>query len=114
MPPFDAVLLLREYGDEGLVRDLAQLLVETAPAQAEAVTRAVAAGDGDALRAAAHRLRGSIVPFGASEAVEAARKLELMAAQGELSGADTLSRELAAGVQLLCESARSWLEQRPS
>src|SRR5712691_1797409 len=85
MPPFDAVLLLQEYGDEGLVRDLAQLLVETVPAQAEAVTRAVAAGDGDALRVAAHRLRGSIVPFGASEAVEAARKLELMAARGELS-----------------------------
>jgi two-component system sensor histidine kinase/response regulator len=114
MPPFDAVLLLREYGDEGLVRDLAQLLVDTVPAQAEAVTRAIAAGDGHALRTAAHKLRGSIVAFGASEAVERARKLELMAAQGELSGADALSRELVADVHVLCESARSWLEQRPS
>ena len=112
MPPFDAVLLLREYGDEGLVRDLAQLLVETAPAQVDAVTQAVAAGDGDALRTAAHKLRGSITPFGAREAAETARKLELMAAEGQLSGADALSRALVADVQLLCDSARAWLESR--
>jgi HPt (histidine-containing phosphotransfer) domain-containing protein len=110
MPPFDAVLLLREYGDEALVRDLAQLLVETAPAQVDAITQAVAAGDGQALRAAAHKLRGSIVPFGAQEAAETARKLELMAAEGQLSGADALSRELVADVQLLCDSARAWLD----
>lgn len=104
------MLLLREYGDEGLVRDLAQLLVETAPAQVDALTRAVAAGDGQALRAAAHKLRGSIGPFGAQEAAETARQLELMAAEGQLSGADALSRELVAGVQLLCDSARAWLD----
>ncbi len=110
MPPFDAVLLLQEYGDEGLVRDLAQLLVDTTPAQMDAVQSAVSAGDGVALRAAAHKLRGSIVAFGVPEAVEAARKLEALAAAGALDGADTLSRQLVAGVQSLRDSAKAWLD----
>lgn len=110
MPPFDAVLLLQEYGDETLVRDLARLLVETTPAQIDAVQTAVGAGDDVALRAAAHKLRGSIVAFGVPEAVEAARRLEAMAAAGDLAGADALSRELVAGVQSLRESARAWLD----
>jgi len=110
VPPFDATLLLQEYGDEGLVRDLARLLVDTTPAQIDAVQTAVGAGDGAALRAAAHKLRGSLVAFGVPEAVEAARKLEAMGADGNLAGADVLSRELVAGVQSLRESARAWLD----
>ena len=110
MPPFDAALLLQEYGDAGLVRDLAQLLVDTTPPQMDAVQSAVAAGDAVALRAAAHKLRGSIVAFGMAEAVEAARKLEMMGAAGDLGGADTLCGELVAGVQSLRDSARAWLD----
>jgi len=110
MPPFDAVLLLEEYGDATLVRDLARLLVETTPDQVDAVQTAVGAGDSAALRAAAHKLRGSLVAFGVPDAVEAARRLEAMGAAGDLAGADALSRELAAGVQLLRESAKAWLD----
>jgi HPt (histidine-containing phosphotransfer) domain-containing protein len=110
MPAFDAVILLREYGDEALVRDLAQLLVDTTPQQIDAVRSAVAANDGAALRAAAHKLRGSIVPFGVPDAVEAARRLESMGIAGDLAGADVLSRELVAGVESLRESAKAWLD----
>jgi two-component system sensor histidine kinase/response regulator len=110
MPPFDAGILLREYGDEALVQDLAQLLVDTTPAQLDAVQLAVGAGDAAALRKAAHKLRGSIVAFGVPEAVEAARRLEEMAAAGNLSGAAAISRELAADVQSLCDSAKAWLD----
>ena len=116
MPQFDAGMLLREYGDEALVRDLAHLLIETTPAQVEAVHTAVGVGDGHALRAAAHKLRGSIVAFGVPAAVEAARTLEEMGAAGNLSGADTISRKLAADVESLRTSAKEWLEgdARPS
>jgi HPt (histidine-containing phosphotransfer) domain-containing protein len=100
---------MREYGDEGLVRDLARLLIDTAPPQVDAVAKAVADGDGAALRAAAHKLRGSIMPFGAARAVETARRLELMGAEGQLSGAEALSRDLSADVGSLCDSARTWL-----
>jgi len=108
--PFDAALLLSEFGDEDLVRDLARLLIETTPAQVDAVQAAVRSSDSAALRAAAHRLRGSLVTFGMPDAVETARKLEAMGTEGDLTGADVLGRQLAADVQLLCDGARAWLE----
>jgi len=108
--PFDPALLLREFGDEGLVRDLAKLLIETTPAQIDAVLAAVSGNDAAALRSAAHRLRGSIVTFGMPDAVETARKLEAMGTAGDLNGADVLSRQLAADVQLLRDGATAWLE----
>jgi HPt (histidine-containing phosphotransfer) domain-containing protein len=110
MPPFDPILLLQEYGDEALVRDLAQLLIETMPGQIIAVETAVAARDSAAIRAAAHRLRGSITPFRVANAVEAARRLEEMGAAEDLNGADVLIRELVAGVQSLRDSAKAWLD----
>jgi len=110
MPTFDAAILLREYGDEKLVRDLARLLVDTTPEQIGAVQSAVEASDGAALRAAAHKLRGSIVPFGVPDAVEAARKLESMGTAGDFAGADALSRELVASVESLRASAKAWLD----
>lgn len=110
MPSFDAISLLDEYGDAVLVRDLAQLLVETTPGQVEAVRSARAAGDNAALGAAAHKLRGSIVAFGVPEAVEATRRLEAMAGAGDLSGADDIIQALAADVQSLRDSARAWLD----
>jgi HPt (histidine-containing phosphotransfer) domain-containing protein len=109
MPSFDPALLLREYGDESLVRDLAHLLVTTLPSQVDAIRSAVSARDSAAVRAAAHKLRGSIASFGLTDAVEAARRLETLAAGGDLSQADTLSTELIAGALALCDSARAWL-----
>ena len=110
MPAFDPRILLDEYGDEALVRDLAILLVETVPMQVDAVRSAVNARDGSALRAAAHKLRGSIVSFGVPDTVDTARRLETMGASGDLDGADTLVPQLAADVQSLCTSAKAWLD----
>jgi HPt (histidine-containing phosphotransfer) domain-containing protein len=110
MALFDAQFLLEEYGDEALVRDLAKLLIETVPVQIDALRSAVNSGDGSALRAAAHKLRGSIVSFGATSAVETARQLEAMGAAGDLTGADALVPALAADVQSLCASAKVWLD----
>jgi HPt (histidine-containing phosphotransfer) domain-containing protein len=110
MAAFDPRVLLDEYGDDALVRDLARLLIESVPVQADAVRSAVAVRDSAALRAAAHKLRGSIAPFGVPAAVEAARTLEAMGATGNLDGAETLSRELVADVQSLRDSAKDWLE----
>jgi len=109
VPGFNAAALLEEYGDQGLVRELAQLLVDTTPSQLEAIRTAVAAGDAVTLRAAAHRLRGSLLAFGVSDAVEAARTLESMGSAGDLTGAEALSTSLAKDVQSLCESALAWL-----
>jgi HPt (histidine-containing phosphotransfer) domain-containing protein len=110
MPAFDARVLLNEYGDETLVRDLARLLVETVPVQVDAIRSAVDAGDGAALRAAAHKLRGSIVSFGVPDTVETARRLEALGAAPDLAGAAALISVLAADVQSLCASAKAWLD----
>ena len=110
MPTFDPRVLLDEYGDEGLVRDLAKLLVETVPVQVDAVRTAVVARDSVALRAAAHKLRGSILSFGVPTTVDAARQLEAMGASGDLGGADALVPQLAADVHSLCTSAQAWLD----
>ena len=106
---FDVRALLEEYGDDMLVRELAQLLVENLPSQIEAIQSAVAAGDGPALRAAAHRLRGSLVPFGMAAAVEMARELESIGVSGALAGAQALSERLEQEVQLLRDGASAWL-----
>jgi HPt (histidine-containing phosphotransfer) domain-containing protein len=107
---FDPTALFKEYGDLGLVRELAQLLVDTTPSQLEAIRSAVAAGDAGALRAAAHRLRGSLVTFGVPDAVETARALEAMGSDGDLTGAEALRTSLANDVQSLRESAVAWLK----
>jgi HPt (histidine-containing phosphotransfer) domain-containing protein len=106
---FDAAALFNEYDDLGLVRELAQLLVDTLPTQLEAIRSAVAAGDAVALRAAAHRLRGSLVAFGVPGAVETARTLEAMGSSGDLTGAEALKTSLARDVESLRESAVAWL-----
>ena len=112
MTAFDPRILLDEYGDEALVRDLAKLLVETVPIQVDAVRAAVDARDGAALRAASHKLRGSIVSFGVPATVDIARRLEAMGASGDLAGADALVPQLSADVQSLCTSAKSWLDSQ--
>ena len=110
MPAFDPRVLMDEYGDEALVRDLAGLLVDTVPQQVDAVRTAVDARDGPALRAAAHKLCGSIVSFGVPATVDTARRLEAMGASGDLADADALVPQLAADLQSLCTSARAWLD----
>ena len=109
VPGFDAAALFEEYGDHALVRELAQLLVDTAPAQLDAVRSAIAAGDATGLRAAAHRLRGSLVAFGVPDVVETARRLEAMGTSNEMTGAEALSTELARDVESLRDSALAWL-----
>src|SRR5258706_6939003 len=106
---FDPAALFNEYGDLGLVRELAQLLVDTTPPQLEAIRSAVAARDAVAPRAAAHHLRGSLVAFGVPDAVETARALEAMGSAGDLTGAEALRTSLASDVQSLRESAEAWL-----
>ena len=110
MTAFDPRALLDEYGDEALVRELAKLLVETVPLQVDRVRSAVDARDGSALRAAAHKLRGSIASFGVPDTVDTARQLEAMGACGDLGSAHTLVPQLAADVQSLCTSAKAWLD----
>jgi PAS domain S-box-containing protein len=81
-------------GDPGLLRDLIGLFLAEYPEWLAQARRAAAAGDAAALKRAAHNLKGSMAHFGAHEAFEAARKLEIMGRDGILGGAVEACAEL--------------------
>ena len=85
-------------GNAGLFEKMVRLFLEDCPARMRAMRRAIAAGDGEALREPAHALRGAAANFAAAPVVEAAQRLELQAKNGELSQSlaayDVLTNEM--------------------
>ena len=107
--PFDPQGLLAEYGDEMLVRELAQLFVDNAESQLQHIFTAIDAADALALRAAAHRLRGSVSAFGITKATALAQTLEHLGATGTTAGAQLPAEQLAESVRRFCGDASAWL-----
>jgi HPt (histidine-containing phosphotransfer) domain-containing protein len=106
---FDPQPLVAEYGDEALVRELAQLFVDNAESQLQNIFTAIDATDAVALRAGAHRLRGSVGTFGITAATELAQRLEHMGAAGTTAGARPFAEQLAESVRRFCAHASAWL-----
>jgi HPt (histidine-containing phosphotransfer) domain-containing protein len=94
-----AEILERFEGDWDLVREVIGLFLEDCPHRLCAVRDALAAGDCDALQRAAHSLKGSVSNFSASDAVQAALRLEMIGRGGDLAEAvaasAALEREIA-------------------
>jgi len=86
-------------GDEELLRDLCHIFLEESPKLMQKLQQAVAAGDSDGVMRAAHSLKGESSYLGASGTSQAARQLEEMGRNQDLSGANTtlavLEREVA-------------------
>jgi HPt (histidine-containing phosphotransfer) domain-containing protein len=98
-PAFDERVFRARLGDNArLFEKMVRLFLEDCPARMRAMRRAIAAGDGEALREPAHALRGAAANFAAAPVVEAAQRLELQAKNGELSQSlaayDVLTREM--------------------
>ncbi len=68
--------LNRAGGDRVLLRELAFLFLGEYPKQLMTLAAAVASGDTDEVSRSAHTLKGSVVNFGAVEAVHALASLE--------------------------------------
>jgi HPt (histidine-containing phosphotransfer) domain-containing protein len=91
--------------------DLAQRAIGVLPAalpdRLESIRKAVVSQDSEALREAAHILKGTVAFFAAPTVVAAALRLEMMGLSGDLTGAGTvyfdLERALARLVQALNE-----------
>ena len=81
-------------GDRELLRELARIFLEDYPTRLSAIQAGVDRRDVPALLEAAHALRGSVANFGATRAVEAALKLELMGKAGDLTGAPAAFADL--------------------
>jgi signal transduction histidine kinase/CheY-like chemotaxis protein len=94
----EAAALERLGGDRGLLKELIEMYRAECPRWLEDVRGAIRRGDGAALRRAAHTLRGAVGTFEASDAVDAAQRLERMGAEGNLANASEACGELEAAL----------------
>jgi CheY-like chemotaxis protein len=93
--PFDfAPALARLEGDVELLKEQMQFVVNDAPGLVENVRSAISGRDHAALRLAAHRLKGLVGNFDATEACECATRLEEMGRSGDLVDAEGVCDEL--------------------
>jgi two-component system, sensor histidine kinase and response regulator len=94
-----AEALGRIEGDEELLQEMCQIFLENSPKLLQKLHQAVAAGDTDGVVRAAHSLKGESSYLSASPTSQAARQLEEMGRNKDLSRASdtlaTLDRELA-------------------
>jgi HPt (histidine-containing phosphotransfer) domain-containing protein len=93
-------ILARLQDDEDLLRELIELFLEDTPRLLLEAEAALIAGDAGRLQRAAHTIKGSVSNFGATDAVDAAYKLELAAKAGNLADSATLQQRLKQ--QLAC------------
>ena len=94
-----AALLAGVDGNRRLLRELVHLFLADCPQRLVEIKEAVRRGDAEALRIAAHTLKGSVGNFAAKKAFAAAQRLEIMGRDGDLHTAGeacaTLESELA-------------------
>jgi two-component system, sensor histidine kinase and response regulator len=101
--------LNRIGGDEELLQELCQIFLEESPKLLRQLQQAVAEGNSDGVMRAAHSLKGESGYLGADETSQAARQLEEMGRNKDLSGASatvaSLEREITNLHSQLRESA---------
>ena len=100
--------LERLGGDEDLLRELCQIFLEESPKLLEKLRDAVFSKDTEAVRRAAHGLKGELGYLGATKAVQAASELE------DMGHANNLSRARESFAVLDCEFAALRLSLRTS
>jgi CheY-like chemotaxis protein/HPt (histidine-containing phosphotransfer) domain-containing protein len=93
-------------GDRRLLRELLELFLADCPALVSNVRKAIDASDAAALRQAAHTLKGSVANFSAPRPFEAARRLERMGIDQDLSDADAAACELEEALNAFRAEAR--------
>jgi HPt (histidine-containing phosphotransfer) domain-containing protein len=96
-------LLALMDGDRELLLELIDVFLEDAPQRIQAVRRALAAHDAEALYRAAHALKGSAGNFGAPDVVSRAIRLEALARENDLDAADIEFRLLETDMSQLVE-----------
>jgi HPt (histidine-containing phosphotransfer) domain-containing protein len=87
-------VLARVGGDRELLAEISRLFVDDAPRHLSKIREALSARDGEALRRAAHGLKGAAANFDAEGVVSAARSLEEIGRTGDFEGEDAAWRAL--------------------
>ena len=91
--------LARLDGDRRLLGELVRIFRADTPAMMAAIRQAVAGKNADAVRLAAHALKGSLAAVGATRAFEAARRLETIGREDDL-------RRASAGASVSAQTGR--------
>jgi len=105
--PADEVVFDREEAlervdnDKELLREIIALFEEECPQLLDAIRRAIAEKDGDALQHSAHTLKGSVGNFAARAAFDAAFQLERMGKERRWEGAEQALAELEREIERL-------------
>ena len=94
LPTVPMEVLARVGGDRELLAEISRLFVDDAPRHLEKIREALDARDGEALRRAAHGLKGAAANFDAEGVVSAARTLEEIGRTGEFGAHDAVWRSL--------------------
>jgi CheY-like chemotaxis protein len=99
-PPMDLDNLVRQFGGDGsFLGELARRFDVQAATDLQRIADAIAGEDAKALRAAAHRLKGTTGSITAARAHAIARKLEELGIAGTFSGAGELLEQIRGEIE---------------
>jgi HPt (histidine-containing phosphotransfer) domain-containing protein len=94
--------------DAAFVAELLSTFFEDSPRQISALRTALAEGDADAFRRAAHSLKSNSASLGAMGLSARAKELEMMAKAGSLDGAAAAVDDLAGEYARVENALREW------
>jgi signal transduction histidine kinase/CheY-like chemotaxis protein/HPt (histidine-containing phosphotransfer) domain-containing protein len=100
-------VLARVGGDRELLAEISRLFVDDVPRHLARIQAALGAQDGEALRRAAHGLKGAAANFDADGVVRAARALEEMGRTGEFVAPDAAWKTLTVETDRLVRMLRT-------
>jgi HPt (histidine-containing phosphotransfer) domain-containing protein len=93
-------------GDADFLAEMLETYFDDSPKQLAAMEAALAAGDAEQLRRAAHSLKSNSATFGALAFSAHAREIEMMAKEGNLKGVGTKIASMAAEYPQVEQSLR--------
>jgi len=106
-PHVSAQVLERVGGDRELLVEISLLFIDDVPRHLAGIREALDAGDGEALRRAAHGLKGAAANFDADAVVNLARTLEDMGRSGEFDDQEAVWRGLTSEIDRLVALLRA-------
>ncbi len=103
------VLIQHAAGDRELAGELVQVFLEEYPGWLAEMRRGIEAGDGEAVRRAAHTLKGAVDHCGASSAFDLALVVERMGRNDDMAGARGAFQELNGELRRLEPALKKFL-----
>ncbi|OHC67146.1 MAG: hypothetical protein A2045_12770 [Rhodocyclales bacterium GWA2_65_20] len=107
-PVFDRDHVIENFGgDEALLKQIAALFIADWPQCEDRLRSALAAGEAEPLRGAAHAIKGAVGNFAAERAVQAAKQLEMSCKAGDVSQAPLQVEDVLRAVGELMAALRA-------